>query len=46
MTPKAQSVTFTGAKHSFFNDQRPSYDPAASEDSWNRVLTFFKEHIE
>jgi carboxymethylenebutenolidase len=36
---------YPGAKHSFFNDQRPSYDPAASEDSWNRVLAFFKEHI-
>jgi len=36
---------YPGTKHSFFNDQRPSYDPAASEDSWNRVLAFFKEHI-
>jgi carboxymethylenebutenolidase len=36
---------YPGAKHSFFNDQRPSYDPVASEDSWNRVLAFFKEHI-
>jgi carboxymethylenebutenolidase len=36
---------YPGAKHSFFNDQGPSYDAAASTDSWQRVLTFFQEHI-
>ncbi len=36
---------YPGTKHSFFNDQRPTYDAAASEDSWQRVLAFFKEHI-
>src|SRR5437868_5990741 len=29
---------YPGAKHSFFNDQRSNYDPAAAEDSWRRVL--------
>jgi carboxymethylenebutenolidase len=36
---------YPGAKHSFFNDQRRSYNPAAAEDSWQRVLTFFKEQV-
>src|SRR5260221_14767109 len=36
---------YPGAHHSFFNDQRGSYDPAAAQDSWNRVLAFFKQHI-
>jgi carboxymethylenebutenolidase len=36
---------YPGAKHSFFNDQRPNYDAAAAADSWERVLAFFKEHI-
>lgn len=36
---------YPGAKHSFFNDQGRSYNAAAAEDSWQRVLTFFKEQI-
>jgi len=36
---------YPGAWHSFFNDQGRTYDPAASEDSWGRVLAFFAEHI-
>ena len=36
---------YPGAKHSFFNEERRNYDPAASADSWRRVLTFFEEHI-
>ncbi|HEV2028489.1 MAG TPA: dienelactone hydrolase family protein [Candidatus Dormibacteraeota bacterium] len=36
---------YPGAKHSFFNDRRDSYDKAAAEDSWTRVLTFFGEQI-
>jgi carboxymethylenebutenolidase len=37
---------YPGAKHSFFNDQTPAtYDPAAAQDSWQRVLAFFSEHI-
>lgn len=37
---------YPGAKHSFFNDQGKSYDEQASKDSWERVMAFFKEHIE
>lgn len=36
---------YPGARHSFFNDQVRSYDPAAAEDSWRRVLAFFEEHL-
>ena len=36
---------YPGARHSFFNDQRSSYDPSAAEDSWQRVLAFFEEHL-
>ena len=36
---------YPGARHSFFNDTRSSYDPAAARDSWERVLAFFKEHL-
>ena len=34
------------AKHSFFNDERPSnYNAAASADAWQRTLAFFKERL-
>ena len=36
---------YPSAQHSFFNDQGSRHDPAASKDSWQRVMTFFKEHI-
>lgn len=36
---------YEGAKHSFFNDHGPSFDGAASEDSWRRVMDFFGEYV-
>lgn len=36
---------YPGAKHSFFNDQGGNYNAGAAQDSWQRVLAFFKEHI-
>ncbi|GAC1693027.1 MAG: dienelactone hydrolase family protein [Candidatus Dormibacteraceae bacterium] len=36
---------YPGARHSFFNANGTSYDKAAAEDSWTRVLTFFGERI-
>lgn len=36
---------YAGAKHSFFNDQGRAYEAKAAQDSWQRVLAFFKEHI-
>ena len=32
-------------RHSFFNEDGGSYDKAAAEDSWTRVLKFFGEQI-
>jgi len=36
---------YPGAEHSFFNDKAKSYDKAAAEDSWTRVMKFFGEQI-
>lgn len=36
---------YPGAQHSFFNDRAKSYDKAATEDSWTRVLEFFGERL-
>ena len=36
---------YPGAGHSFFNDTRGSYDKAAADESWARVLGFFDTHL-
>jgi carboxymethylenebutenolidase len=36
---------YAGAKHSFFNDQGPDHDPAASADAWARTLAFFRQRL-
>ncbi len=36
---------YPDAKHSFFNDQRSSYNAEASADAWQRTLAFFKERL-
>jgi carboxymethylenebutenolidase len=36
---------YPSAQHSFFNDQGSRYEATASQDSWQRVLVFFNEHI-
>ncbi|HEV2968263.1 MAG TPA: dienelactone hydrolase family protein [Candidatus Dormibacteraeota bacterium] len=36
---------YPGARHSFFNEKGSSYDRAAAEDSWIRVMKFFGEQI-
>ncbi len=35
---------YSGAKHSFFNQGR-NHNAEAAQDSWQRVLTFFKDHM-
>jgi carboxymethylenebutenolidase len=35
---------YPDAQHGFLADYRPSYNPAASEDGWKRMLAFFKAH--
>jgi len=36
---------YPDARHSFFNDQRPSYHAEAAVDSWKRTLAFFNTHL-
>jgi carboxymethylenebutenolidase len=37
---------YPGARHSFFNDQRPAaYQPEAAADAWRRTLAFFEAHL-
>jgi carboxymethylenebutenolidase len=36
---------YPDARHSFFNDTRPSYNKEAAEDSLRRVLEFFGERL-
>jgi carboxymethylenebutenolidase len=38
-------AVYPGAKHSFFNEQGRNYNAAAAQDSWRRVLAFFKERL-
>ena len=37
--------TYPGASHSFMNDQRRSYRPAAAEDAWPRTISFLQQHL-
>ncbi len=36
---------YPGTRHSFFNEQVKSYNGEAAEDAWQRVLTFFGQHL-
>jgi carboxymethylenebutenolidase len=36
---------YPDARHSFFNEKGSSYNQAAAEDSWTRVMKFFGEQI-
>ena len=36
---------YPNSLHSFFNDDKRSFNPEASADAWKRVLAFFKQHI-
>ena len=38
-------VRFAGAQHGFNCDQRPSYNPAAAADAWQRTLAWFGTHL-
>jgi carboxymethylenebutenolidase len=39
-------VRYAGAEHAFFNDERPMFDAAASDDAWTRTLDWFDRHLE
>lgn len=36
---------YDGAQHAFFNDTRASYDAAAAQDAWTRVLGWFATYL-
>ena len=36
---------YPGVRHSYFNDTGKTYNKAAAEDSWTRVMKFFGEQI-
>ncbi len=36
---------YPNTKHSFFNDQGSTHDPAASADAWARIMTYFGERL-
>ena len=38
-------VRFAGAQHGFNCDQRPSYNPEAAADAWQRTLAWFGAHL-
>ena len=38
-------VRYAGAQHGFNCDQRPSYDPSAASDGWQRTLAWFGAHL-
>jgi carboxymethylenebutenolidase len=38
-------VRYAGAQHGFNCDQRPSYDPSAASDGWQRALAWFGAHL-
>jgi len=39
---RAAVKVYDGAPHSFFNDTRPSYRPAAAADAWANTLSLFR----
>lgn len=41
----AEIVRYESAEHGFFCDERPSFDPAASEDAWTRTRAWFDRHL-
>ena len=37
-------IVYPGVQHGFHADYRPSYDKAAAEDGWKKMLAFFAEN--
>ena len=36
---------YPGAGHAFANEEKPSYNPKAASDSWEKTLTFFSQKL-
>lgn len=44
---RAEFHIYDGAGHAFFNDSRPdAYHQEYAEDSWQRMVAFYREHLE
>jgi len=41
---RSEFVVYPEAKHAFFADYRPSYDPVAAADGWQRCLGWLRQH--
>jgi len=41
---RSEIVVYPEARHAFFADYRPSYDPAAAADGWQRCLGWLRAH--
>ena len=41
-----QVVRYADADHGFHCDVRPSYNPTAAADAWDRTLAWFAEHLD
>ena len=41
---RSEIVVYPEAKHAFFADYRPSYDPASAADGWQRCLAWLRAH--
>jgi carboxymethylenebutenolidase len=42
---QAEVIVYPGADHGFFCNERASYQAAAAEDSWARLMKFFATHL-
>jgi carboxymethylenebutenolidase len=40
-----ETVVYPGAGHGFFRDRSDSYDGAAAQDAWTRLLAHFSAHL-
>jgi carboxymethylenebutenolidase len=41
---RSEIIVYAEAKHAFFADYRPSYDPASAADGWQRCLGWLRTH--
>jgi carboxymethylenebutenolidase len=42
---RSEVKVYSGAEHGFFCDERESHHPEAAADAWQRLRTFFAEHL-
>ena len=43
---KYESKQYDGTEHAFFNDERPEiFNKEAADDSWQRMLAFYRANL-